>query len=265
MDYSKNNPGGVGIYIKFPDHVKLENIAESLGVYHNANIERMELEALTQAMIRVQKLFSDHPEILSLINQIIFITDRFGLSDTERLNPFLINQWRSNRWHTYEGKPVKNHELLDRLDKLRKKIQSECQAKVRIEYRPRKKNKEADKLAKTGKKEGLVNYSLAKTSEKIGKRKFNGGEVPYRTFKVGATIHIHIFRKDPVQDKWEVWAELCEGTHQGMKLKIYVDDQIAEQLKRLNEFEVTISRVCRYYIEIENIITPLNKNDNSII
>src|SRR5665647_1147529 len=90
MDYDSKNHGGVGFVIRFPDALGFEDIPYSLGRYTGANIERMELEALTQAFQTVLDLFNTYREELQSISQIIFITDRFGLSDSERMSPYLI-------------------------------------------------------------------------------------------------------------------------------------------------------------------------------
>jgi len=250
MDYDRINSGGVGFVISFPDTVSLEDIPISIGKYTGGNIERIEYEALIQAMEYVIQLFDKYKSELKNIRQIIFITDRFALSDSERTNPFKIKAWRQSKWKSHEGKPIKNHELLDKLDKIRGKLSSKTYARVNIEYRPRKQNKVADKLAKAGKKEGLLDSSLSKKGEKIGKRLFTGGEIKYVKLKPKQDLFISIFRKDPVQDEWEVWCEICEGENLGEKLKIYADDKLAAKLKRGNKFLVKIKTVFTYHIKI---------------
>ena len=56
MDYDTRNHGGVGFVIRFPEALQLEDISHSLGRYVGGNIERMEIEALIQAMTEVNKL-----------------------------------------------------------------------------------------------------------------------------------------------------------------------------------------------------------------
>jgi hypothetical protein len=63
-------------------------------------------------------------------------------------------------------------------------------------------------------------------------------------------LHLHIFRKDPVQNKWEVWGELCDGPNKGQKLKIYVDNKRVAKLKRRNEYFVKIKNVFTHHILI---------------
>jgi len=254
MDYNSENSGGVGFVIRFPDTVELDNISVTLGKYTGGNIERLEMEAIIQAMLSVIDVFKNNKEKLNSVKQIIFVTDRLGLSDSEKTNPYKIQTWRRNKWKNYEGKPIKNHDLLDKLDKARKKLSDQAYAKIEIEYKPRKQNKIADKLAKAGKKEVLVNESLSKKGEKIGRRKYSGAEIKYNKLIKEDKLHIHVFRKDPVQDEWEVWVELCTGLNKGSKLKIYVDDSLASKLKRRNEFIVKLKDVFSNHVRIYRTI-----------
>jgi len=41
----------------------------------------------------------------------------------------VINNWRQNKWKNFEGKPIKNHEQIGKLDKLRKKVATLTYAK----------------------------------------------------------------------------------------------------------------------------------------
>ena len=250
MDYDSKNTGGVGFIIKFPAELQLEDISHSIGRFEGAGIERLEIEALIQAMSEVLKLFKDKPDIVGRIPQIIFITDRFGLRQEQKTNAYAIKKWRSNKWKNHEGKPIKNHKQLDRLDKLRVKLAQVSKSRVNIEYRSRKQNRGADKLAKAGKKEGLVNSSLKIVSDKIGRRKFDGAEIKYVALSKGINIHVNIFRKEPIQDQWEVWAELCDGDYKGQKLKFYVNDILASKINRGNQYILTVKEAFKYHIEI---------------
>jgi ribonuclease HI len=260
MDYKPKNPGGIGYHIIFPESTHKDPISFTIGTYERGNIERLEIEALIQAMKEVMDIFKRNGKELRNINQIIFVTDRFGLSESEKTNPYRIKTWRSNNWRTYEGKPIKNHKLLDELDKTRKKLADLSRARVNIEYKPRKQNKVADKLAKKGKTEGLIIDKLAKKGEKIGKRKFEGDEIKYSKLFKGDELLVHVFRKDPVQDEWEVWVEICEGLHLGSKLKIYTDDILSSKLQRRNEYSIKIKEVLSHHIRI---FRTIKKNKHS--
>ncbi|MDB5049132.1 MAG: hypothetical protein JWO30_2203 [Fibrobacteres bacterium] len=250
MDYQKGNPGGVGFFVRFPESVALEPIGISVGTYLHGNIERLEIEALIQAMKKTKDIFFEHLEMLKNVNTIIFITDRLGLSDKAKTSPYKIKEWKSNGWKNHEDKPIKNHKLLGELDRERRKLASATKSQVRIEWRRRKFNKKADKLAKAGKGAGTQKFKLWNAGEKIGRRKLEGDEVNYRLILPNDEYHVNIFRKDPVQDKWEVWAEICSGDSQGQKLKIYAEDILAKELNRGNEFKIRIKNVFNFHVEI---------------
>ncbi len=257
MDYSSQNPGGVGFLITFPDSVNLEPIPITIGTYFGGNIERLELEALIQAMKKTIEVFEINNEALKNIRQIIFITDRYGLIDGEKTSAYKIRDWRRNKWKNHEGKPIKNHNLLDELDKTRKKLSDKTFARVDIEYRRRKQNKAADKLCKAGKKGYPAKDKLSNKGEKIGRRKFNGSEIAYKILTIKDKLYVHVFRKDPVQNEWEIWVEICGEKNKGNKLKIYADDLLASKLKRRNEFVVRIKEVHNHHIRIYRTIEKL--------
>jgi len=250
MDYKKGNPGGIGFQVRFPESLDLSPIEFSIGTYIQGNIERLEIEALIQAMKKTKEIFFDLQEDLKNVNTIIFITDRLGLGATAKTSPFRIKDWKSNGWKNHEGKPIKNHKLLAELDRERRKLAQVTRARVTIEWRRSKYNRRADKLAKTGKSIGNQSLKLKQAGEKIGRRKFEGDEIDYRRFYPNQELHLNIFRKDPVQDKWEVWAEICSGDAQGQKLKIYAEDAMALELNRGNEYRVRIKNVYNFHVEI---------------
>jgi ribonuclease HI len=257
MNYDSKNTGGIGFEVIFPDSVELENIKEKHGKYEGANIERIELEALISGMEFTLNIYDKYSEKLSNINTIIFITDRFRLNDKEGTSPFKIKEWRKNKWCNHEGKEIKNHDLLDKLDKKRKKLSDVARSKVSIEYKPRKQNRVADKLAKAGKQYSISDDSIAIKGLKVGKRKYDGTEVKYNTLKENEEIHIHVFLKIPLNKQWEISAEICESINIGKKLKIYSDDKLAAKLQRRHEYNVKIKKVYSHHIQIFRTIKAL--------
>ncbi len=260
MVYDSNNSGGIGYIIKFPEELNIEPISGSIGIYQGANIERLEMEGLISGIERMIKEYENYREELGNVSQIVVITDRYALQDEIRTSPYKIREWRRNKWKNHEGKPIKNSDLLDKLDKKRKKLSNSSWKKIRIEYRPRKQNKEADKLSKKARKEGLPNASIAIKGIKIGKRKYDGISINYSKIFVKDELHIHIFKKDPVGDEWEVNAEICSGAHIGKKLKLYCDDVLASKLKRRNEFIVRIKKVNIFHIRIYKTLKKPKNN-----
>lgn len=260
MDYTRGNPGGIGFNMTFPESSGIGPIHVSRGVYEGANIERLELEALVKAIEEATNVWQKYHDKLQSVTRIIFVTDRYGLRDEDKTSPYRIREWRRNRWRTNDGKPIKNHKLLDRLDKMRMKLATVSRRRVEIEFRRRKHNKVANKLARAGKSAGVVNRALAKPGEKIGRRKYDGPEIVYKKISVGSILHLNIYRKDPVQDEWEVWGELCDGPQKGCKVKIYAGDALASELKRGNEYRLTVESVFRYYVRIKKPVERIQKS-----
>lgn len=261
MDYDSKNTGGVGYVITFPDFIELDTISESVGRYIGANIERLELEAIIKSMEEILRLSKKYNKELRKAGHIIITTDRFALQDQERTNPYRIRDWRKNDWHNHEGKPIKNSDLLDKLDKNRKKIYDSLYCRVSIEYQRRKKNKTADKLAKAGKKLAINKNSIAIKGAKPAKRLFNGVSINYNQLKEKQDLVIHIYRKEPVREQWEVFAEVCKDDFLGKKVKIYGDDILAAKLHRQHIYKVKIKQVCKFHILIySNLYDYKNKS-----
>lgn len=197
----------------------------------------------------------------SRISKIIVITDRFDLQDEKRTNAYKIRDWRSNGGKNFEGKEIKNWDLLNKLDKTRTKLSQSVRKSVRIEYRQRKLNKEADKLSKKGRIEGIPDRKIAIEGHKIGTRLFDGREINYSLFFKGEKLIIHIFRKRPIKVQWEINAEIVSIKYKGWKLIIITDHLLQEKLNRGNLFEVKIKNVYTHHIEIFRTITKLKKSD----
>lgn len=250
MDYGPKSPGGVGIEIEFPDSITLEPIKFEIGKYISANIERLELEAIIRGMEEVLKLFEYQYDELKNVNAIIITTDRYSLNDNEKTSLFRIKDWRKNNWHNYQRKAIKNSDLLEKLDKTRKKLSDKTHCSVRIEFLPSKFNKAADKLSKKGKKKALTFDSIALKGLKQGKRKFEGEEINYSLLKIKDEFEVHIYKKEPVRDQWEISAEFFEGEFLGKKLKVYTDDELEKKLHRHHIYRVRLKNVFQHHVII---------------
>ena len=259
MLYNSENNGGIGYVIKFPEDMLEEDISGFAGIYVESNIERLELEGIIQGMEALIKYIKKGGKSLSAVSKIIVITDRFALQDNERTSPFRIRDYRKNKGMNHEGKEIKNWDLLNKLDKTRTKLSALARRNVRIEYRRRKENKEADKLSKQARKEGVKSRKIALEGHKIGKRKFDGQEVVYKTLEVGETISVNIFRKQFLKVQCEVSAELVDGPKKGQCLKIYTDFELQERLQRGNAYDVRIKHVFNHHIVIFRTIEKRKK------
>jgi len=251
--------GGTGYVIKFPEELELEDESNFHGIYEDANIERIEIQGIIEGMKGLIYWLKHNTINFSNISKIIIITDRFSLRDEDRTSPFKIQEWRKNGGKNFEGKEVKNWDLLNKLDKTRNKLRKLTWKTVRIEYRRRKYNKEADKLSKRGRKEGIPTRKIAIEGHKIGRRLFDGEEVKYSLFTPKDIIIVHIFRKRPIKEQWEINAEICSDKMKGQKLKIISDHLLQEKLKRGNIFKIRIQKVYSHHFEIYRTIKKLRK------
>jgi ribonuclease HI len=248
MDYDSKSTGGVGYVLRFPDSAELDDISESIGRYEQANIVRLEMEGIIQGMTAVIDAYSSYPEKLGNVNAITIITDRYDLNDKESTNVNRLDSWRKQKWKNHEGIPIKNHDLLDRIDKLRKKLAGIAHCRVEIIFKPRKQNKSADKLAKRGKKSTIPNTSIGIKGTKVGKKIFDGVEIDYSKLEAKEKLKIHVYKKDPVQDEWSISAEVVDGEHRGKKIKIYADDVVTKELQRHHMYLIRVKEVLNYCI-----------------
>lgn len=255
MDYDSKNTGGIGIEIIFPEFTGLEPITKSLGKYEGANIERIELEAIISSLEEVSGLFKANSKELKNVNKVIITTDRFALNAQLRTNPYRIREWRKNDWKNHEGKAIKNSDLLEKIDKLRKKLSSAHYCTIDIEYGRSKFNKTAHNLAKVAKLAPIVRRDISLKGSKIGKRKYDDLEIDYSLLTEGEKYLVHVYKKEPVRDQWEISAEFSDGKYIGKKIKIYTDTNLEKQLHRRHEYVVSLKKVNMYHVLIEESIT----------
>jgi ribonuclease HI len=264
MDYDSKLSGGVGFVITFPDSVNLDSIKVSIGRYEEASIERLELEAIIQGMEELIRLNKTYGDRLRNVNQIIIVTDRFALREQERTSAYRIRDLRKNKWKNSEGKPVKNHDLLEKLDKTRKKVVESLHCKLNIEYQPSKKTKAAHNLAKEGKQYPLKNDTIAIKGTKTSKRYFDGSFVDYKQIKANEIYPIHVYRKEPVQNEWEIFGEILEGRFIGRKINIYTDNLFESKIHRQHIYRFRIKSAHKFHIRIYKTFTEV-KDKSTII
>lgn len=257
MDYDSKSSGGIGFVIEFPEHIGLPEFSKLVGRYVKANIERLELEAIVQGMNEILRMKDEGLVSPKDVGMIIFRTDRFSLSDHERTNHFRIDGWRKNKWKNFEGKAIKNHDLLDEIDKTRKKIMEQLGCQVKIVYTRRKYNKKADKLSKKAKKSPTELARIAQHGLKIGRRKFSGEEIDYKKLSSGSELIISIYFKQPVGDQWEIRAEVCEGKFKGQIVTISVNSHLEMALHRSHKYLIKIQKVLRHHLEISSDLTEI--------
>ena len=257
MSYDSKNTSGVGIVISFPDSVDLETIEIPIGRYEGANIERVELEAIIQSMNEILIVYKKHYQILNSVGAIIIRTDRSGLVD--RTNPYGIARCRRIGCKFFEGKEIKNTDLLDKVDKTRNKIYKTTGHFITIEHIRRKKNKRADKLAKIGKTQLPGKRSIATTSTKVARRLFDGDFVNYQRLVTKNSVTIRIYKKEAVGKRIEATAEIFEGSFLGRKITLYIQQELENRLHRHHIYKIRIKNILTHYIEIYKTIKEIKQ------
>lgn len=266
MDYDSENSGGIGFEIVFPESVEADSIKKSIGKFTDANIERLELEAILQGMKALYKVWESIAEQLKNVKTVIVTTDRYGLNDQEKTSPYRINEWRKNKWHNHEGKAIKNSDLLDAVDKFRKKLINDAGCFLEINYLRRKFNRSANNLAKKAKKLMINRRSIATKGLKICKRKYDGSEINYRVLKDKEKYIVRIFKKQLVRDQLEICAEFCEGEHVGRKITIYSNEIMQRRMHMHHCYEIRIKSVFTHHVVVfRTTREKLNKKKELIV
>lgn len=251
MDRDTAQTGGTGFIVKFPELSSLSSIQESFR-RDKQGIHRLEMIAILESMEALIKWIKQNGIDSLNCSRVIIHTDRFSLTDTELLlNPWKIAAWRKNGWRNHEGKPIKDKDLIDKIDKTRKKLRQMISGRVEIVYVRRKYNKQADKLSKEGKKGVVKNPKIInEKNTKVSKRLFDGDEINYKELKVGDQLEVRVYRKDPVQKEYEVSAEITDGEHFGKKIKIYIDFMQEYELHRHHYYKIAIKDVYKHHVRI---------------
>ena len=250
MDRDTRQTGGTGFVIKLPESFGIPNIEESFR-RDNQGIHRLEMIAILEATEALRKWLKHNTKYIRDISGVTIHTDRLSATDKELLNPWKIAGWRRKGWRNHEGKPIKDKDLLDKIDKNRKKISDKIRGRIEIVYLRRKYNKEADKLSKKGKKGFEKNKKIiSEKHSKVSKRLFDGDEVKYSDLNIGEQLEVRVYMKDSVQKEFEILGEINDSEHFGKKIRIYVSFIEELELHRHHYYKVTIKEVHKHHIRI---------------
>lgn len=248
MDRDPKQTGGTGFVIKFPHFVGLPDVQESFR-RDGQGIHRLEMIAILEALDWLNKWLKKNGELVQNVSGVVINTDRHSL--TELLNPWKISAWRRQGWKNHEGKPIKDSDLLDSIDKSRTKLSKTIRGRIEIKYLRRKHNKEADKLSKRGKigveKSKII---IGGKASKISQRLFDGEEIRYSNLSVGDSLEVRVYMKDPVQREFEVVGEISDGEHFGKKIRIYVSFLEELELHRHHYYRFTVKEVLKHHIRV---------------
>lgn len=258
MDRDSKQTGGIGFVIEFPETSGLLPIKESFR-RDGQGIHRLEMIAMLEAMDTLLDFLKRNNRAVYQASCIIVHTDRYSVTDAELNNPFRIAAYRRNKWKTHEGKPVKDADLLDKLDKVRRKLAQEVRGRVEIVYRREKKNKEADKLSKVGKRGHVASKRIIRSKNvKVAPRQFDGADVDHATLQSGEVLEIRIYRKVPVGKECELTAEICSRDNQGRKIKIYVSPDLEAEMHRHHHYRVVVDRALTHFVRIKTQIEEID-------
>lgn len=252
MDYDKNKTGGNGFIIEFPDNLNIEPI---LHLFRNdgQGIHRLEIISIIDAMKELLVFSKNFPNILRGCSGVEFYTDRMHVTDNYLTNPYKINDWRKNGWVNDDGKEIKDKDLLDLLDKTRKKLSSLVCGRITIDYEREKQNKIADKLSKKAKYIGLKGRTTAKKkNRRVIKRFYNGTEIDYSNVNK-EEINVRVYAWENIREQTEVFFEICSEYLHGRIIRTYVDDELKSKLHRGHIYTIKIIEILKGYIKIKLI------------
>ena len=154
--YHNPRKGGIGVRFVFPDHMCLiKNVKDFyFSGYNNATIGVMEIQACISALTEVLKL-PNHKET----QRVIIHSDSMYVVDNYQK---IFSSWPSQKWKTFEGKPILNVALWKKLSKIFLKV-TKLGLRVEINWvKGHSKNihnKAVDKLAKKSAKLPTQNIS----------------------------------------------------------------------------------------------------------
>jgi ribonuclease HI len=246
MNYDKNQTGGNGFHIAFPDSI------DHVEIFHSKRndwqgIHRLEIISIIDSMKELLVLEKRGEINLRNASGVEIYTDRFFVA--EMSDPYKIQAYRSNGWKTYEQKPIKDKQLWDELDKTRKKLIGKVGGRIEIGYKREKRNKIADKLSKRG-KSALPSKRTDKKIRNVSRRLFDGTNINYSLLTAGMFLKINLYAWERVQNEIAICAEVIDGEQKGKIVNIYVSAEQKSQLHRRHRYEILIGQVLKHHITI---------------
>lgn len=252
MEYNSKQVGGNGFIIEFPDSFNLDPITRYLR-NDRQGINRLEMISILEAIEELLSFDKKNPGVIRNASGVTIYTDRFNATDDKALNPYRIQGYRKNHWKTFEGKPVKDKDLLDRIDKTRKKLAQAVDGRVDISYKREKQNKAADKLSKLGKRSVIHSKRIIqKKNRNIAPRKFDGSEIDYSSIHSGDSFVVHVYAWESVQNEIEIIVEIMEGLYISRTIKLYVDPATKRDIHRQHIYEIEISEVYAHHVRVNS-------------
>lgn len=249
MDYDSNQTGGNGFVIDFPECFEMSSIFRSIR-NDGQGIHRLEMISIIESMKELIRIGKNNPGLLRKASGVSIYTDRIRVTDNELTNPYKIQGYRKNNWKNHEDKPIKDKDLLDDIDKTRKKLTQDVGGRVEIIYKREKGNKIADKLSKVGKKIAPLSRSIIrKKNRQVSSRKFDGSGVNYSSIEVDSILAIRVYAWELVQNEYELSAEILDGVNIGKVVKIYVNSEAKKDIHRQHCYKIEVNKVYSHHIK----------------
>lgn len=259
MDYDSKQTGGIGYSVEFPDSTNLAPLQGSIRV-DGEGIHRLELMAVLTGINKLIEFHKYNKDVLRNVSGVTIHSDRLSVSDGEMNNPYRVRAWKKQGWKTYDGKPIKHDDMLDAILKARTKLSKLVSGRIEIVYTREKQNKVADKLSKLGKLTSTRSKSLPKRSlVKVGKRKFAGSEMKYANLSVSSKLKLRVYYKDPVQDEFEIRAEIIDGKNAGQWVRFYTGTTPESSFHRHHIYRVKVQEVNARFIRVTDVKEILKK------
>ena len=250
MDYDPQQTGGGGYEITFPDSID----AEPIQYFYRSDgrgIHRLEMISIIHAMEGLLEYAKANPDIVRQASGVEIYTDRHSVTDGELINPYKIQGWRKNKWKNYEGKDIKDADLLDKIDKTRLKLAKAVGGQVSVDFKRRKENKVADKLSKVGKKSRNYNKKEYRAkNRRVIRRLYDGEEVIYSDVKAGDIAEMRVYAWELLKKEFEVCFEACSGEHEGKIIKTTVSPELKASLHRGHVYLIEIDDVFNHHVSI---------------
>jgi hypothetical protein len=174
-----------------------------------------------------------------------------------------VENYRKNKWKTFEEKPIKDKDLISRIQKARMKLSKEVGGRVEIHYKKEKYNKVADKLSRVGRKSEIRSKKILNQKIRhVSKRKFVGNDVHYPSLKENDQLNIRLFSWENVQDQIEIVGEILDDRFKGNKINFYVDHESKKKLHRHHSYTLTVGAVYSHHIKIADLKEISETEDN---
>ncbi|MBI2639753.1 MAG: hypothetical protein HYW90_02580 [Candidatus Sungbacteria bacterium] len=251
MTYDSHQTGGYGLRIEFPDALNLPVIEKRIRS-DRQGIHRLEMICMVEAMETLLSYSKKHNVSLRNASGVVIYTDRIAVTDDGLVNPWRISGYRKNKWTTHEGKEVKDKDVLDKLDKTRKKLAAFA-GRVEIKYKREKRNRAADKLSREGRSRSITSrIQFQRKRRRVSRRLHDGPEVNYSILKRGDFFVVHVYAREPIKRNYDIWVEIVSGVHVGQTVKIYADADLKHELHLQHVYRIEVADIKSHHIVISS-------------